>query len=207
MTSFVSILKMAILCSLETDNCHPFNSSALSLQVLYLALGVSPSSTFYHWDMILWSKFFWGLAVSLMWKQCKFLHPCWSSMTSLHMVGVKICLCFDSQAFPQKYKRHMFWQPCEAVGRGETCTSLWWESIDGEFATMKPSSFSQRIPNFATARNPSKSCFWREPPILASSRFFNFKEPWVPWILAFFPFLGTHRPTPEQLITLLKFQF
>jgi hypothetical protein len=154
----------------------------------------------------LWSKFFWGLAVSLMWKHCKFLDSCWSSMTSLHMVGVKICLCFDSQAFPQIYKKHMFWQPREAVGRGETCTSLWWESIDGEFATMKPSSFSQRInqPNFATARNPSKSYFWREPPVLASSSFFNFKEPWVPWILAFFPFSGTHGPTPEQLFTLLK---
>jgi len=126
----------------------------------------------------LWSKFFWGLAVSLMWKHCKFLDSCWSSMTSLHMVGVKICLCFDSQAFPQIYKKHMFWQPREAVGRGETCTSLRWESIDGEFTTMKPSSFSQRInqPNFATARNPSKSCFWREPPVLASSRFFQFQR-------------------------------
>jgi hypothetical protein len=27
---------------------------------------------------------------------------------SMHMVGVKICLCFDSQAFPQKHKKHMF---------------------------------------------------------------------------------------------------
>jgi hypothetical protein len=34
--------------------------------------------------------------------------------------------------------------------------------------------------------------------------FFNFKEPWVPWILALFPFSGTHGPTPEQLFTLLK---
>ncbi len=134
-----------------------------------------------------------------MWKQCKFLNPCWSSMTSLHMVGVKICLCFDSQAFPQKYKKHMFWQPCEAVGRGETCTSLWWESIDGEFATMKPPASPKGLINLTLQlQGIHQNLAFEENLQSWLHLVFHFKEPWDVWILASFSFSGSNYRTVIQ---------